>query len=112
MALRLFSRRFCSGQKPMQVELVQRFGFRSLWSGYWTCASLGFVGTAAGNVITGLVNPDPPVSIYNSPQVFIFMTFWKSLQHGLLWMSIPFTIFRDPREFFVLGNTVNKLAEL
>jgi len=75
---------------------------------YGKATSIAFGFTMAGNIGVGLVNQNPPVSIYTYPQSFTTMALFKSLHAGILWPVLPIRVATGPKEFFVLGYSAKK----
>lgn len=86
---------------------VIRHPFKS----YMRTASYGFGFTFLTNVSYGMVNTNPPISIYENPQSFIAFAMLKGCQHGLIWPSIPFSAFGDTKNFFALGSGMKQFAD-
>jgi hypothetical protein len=60
--------------------------------------------TFGNNLAVGLINPDPPIRVYEHPQAFMFLNFTKSVQHGFIWPSIPISLLAHTKDYCILGG--------
>jgi len=78
---------------------------------YFSMGSIAFGTVFAGNTIAGLVNNDPPISIYKYPQIFSIVNFTKSMYFGCFWPSIPLMLLNKDgmSDLFILGNNADEI---
>ena len=78
---------------------------------YCKIAGWGFGFTSVSNLIGSNCVSNPPISMKDYPQTFATGLLVKSLSHGILWPAIPFKIYQNPREYFVLGGGCEKVVK-
>ena len=75
---------------------------------YCKGAFIGFGFTMLTNLRTGMINPGPPISIHKDSKKFATVVLTKSLLFGSLWPYIPFSLYKNKQDFFVVGSIMDQ----
>ena len=73
---------------------------------YFKVGSITFGSVFLANSATGMIMSEPPISPYESPQLFAWMNLSKSIYFGLVWPAALFMLLKKEmrRDLYVLGK--------
>jgi len=80
--------------------------FNRIWVRYWQIARGSTIGITAINFGSSLYNDE---KTFQHPTPYFGASMLKGFYLGILWPVIPLKLFKDPRDIYLLGNSLSKL---
>lgn len=101
-----------SNNIPIAINRIAQNMYKHPIKTYFRGCSLGFGFTFLSNLFVGTINTNAPLSPYSNPHLFATSLVFKSVQHGILFPAIPFSIISSPKHYFVLGSGCEDLSKM